>query len=136
MTDSEKWAVWALGVVALTTAAYFIFVALRGHGPATMSVFALLALVVVSKRSLRSFVGPRFDEREREIAHKALLAGSRAGWFGVGALFLIIGWVKGWDTTLSLPMWKLAEIFWWLGILMLAVQAVTTLVLYRRGNNA
>ncbi len=44
MSDSEKWAWWTLGVVALTIAAYGAFLAFLGHGPATSSVFALLAL--------------------------------------------------------------------------------------------
>jgi len=136
MTDSEKWAVWTLGVVALTTAAYFIFVALRGNGPATISVFALLALTAVPKNSRRGFMGRRLDEREKEIAHKALLASFRAMWVVVVAGFVILGRVKGWDATLSLPMWKLAEAIWWLGTLMLAVQAAITLVLYRRGSDA
>ncbi|HXX02056.1 MAG TPA: hypothetical protein VEJ00_12645 [Candidatus Acidoferrales bacterium] len=136
MTDSEKWSVWTLGVIALTTTAYFIFVALRGHGPATISVFALTALVAINKRSFRSVIGPRFDERESEIARKALLTSFRVMWLAVVAGFVITGHIKGWDTTLSLPMWKLAEIFWWLSMLMLAVQAGTTLLLYRRGNNA
>ena len=57
MTDSEKWSVWTLGVIASTTTAYFIFVALRGHGPATISVFALTALVAINKRSFRSVIG-------------------------------------------------------------------------------
>jgi hypothetical protein len=136
MTDSEKWSVWTLCVVALTTAAYFIFIALRGNGPATISVFALLALTALSKRSLRRFWGPRFDEREKDIAHRALLASFRAMWLVVIVLFVTMTHGKGWDTTLTLPAWKLAEAVFWLWALMLAVQSAATLVLYRRGSDA
>ena len=136
MTDSEKWAIWTLGVVALTAIAYFTFVALHGHGPATLAVFALLALTALPASSRRYFKGRRFDEREREISDKALLAGGRALWVVFIGLVVTAGFVKGWDTTLSLPMWMLGEIIWWAGMLMLAVQCVTTLVLYRRGSHA
>jgi uncharacterized membrane protein len=133
MTDAEKWSVWTLGVVALTTFAYLIFVALRGPGPKAMAVFALLALAAVPKLS-RRFSGPRLDEREQEIAHKALLTSFRAMWVALVSLLVIMGRAKGVDTTVSL--WKLAEALWWLGMLSLAVHAVTTLALYRRGSHA
>jgi magnesium-transporting ATPase (P-type) len=136
MTDSEKWAIWTLGVVALTVAAYFTFVALRGSGPASQAVFALLALTAVPVSSRRYFKGRTFDEREREISGKALLAGFRALWVVFIGVVLTIGFVKGWDATLSLPMWMLSATLWWAMMLVLAVQAVTTLVLYRRGNHA
>jgi magnesium-transporting ATPase (P-type) len=136
MTDSEKWAIWTLGVVALTAIAYFTFVALRGSGPASQAVFALLALTAVPASSRRYFKGRRFDEREREISGKALLAGFRALWVVFIGVVLTIGFVKGWDATLSLPMWMLSATLWWAMMLVLAVEAVTTLVLYRRGSHA
>ena len=80
MTDSEKWAWWTLGVVALTAVAFFAFVATLGSGPASQSVFALMALTAVPASSRRKFKGRQFDEREKEIAEKALLAGFRAVW--------------------------------------------------------
>ena len=101
MTDSEKWAIWTLGVVALTAIAYFTFVALRGSGPASQAVFALLTAF-------------------------------RALWVVFIGLVMTIGFVKGWKTTLSLPLWTV----WWAVMLMLTVESVTTLVLYRRGNHA
>ena len=134
MTDSEKWAVWSLGVVALTTAAFFVFVSLRGSGPAAMGVFALTALAAIPKAGHRSWRS--FDEREKEIAHKALLTSTRVGWSMAVALSVIIWWLKGWDMAFALPMWKLLLAIWWLGTLMLAVRSVATLVLYRRGSNA
>jgi len=133
MTDSEKWAVWSLGVVALTTAAYFTFVALRGEGPKAISVFALLALVAVPKAGHRSWRS--LDERERGIAHKALETSWRAGWLMAIALSLVIWRAKGWDMAFTVPMWRLQLTLWWLGVLMLAVRSVATLVLYRRGSN-
>ena len=134
MTDHEKWAVWTLGVVALTTVAYFTIVTLRGDGPRVMGIFALLALTAVPKHSRRGFTGPRLDEREQEITHKALLTSFRAMWVMLVGLLVIMGRAKGVDGMVSL--WKLAEALWWLGMLALAVQAATTLVLYRRGSHA
>ena len=136
MTDSEKWAIWTLGVLALTIIAFFTFVALLGSGPASQSVFALLALTSIPSSSRRVFKGRVFDEREKEIAGKAMLASLRAIWAAFIAVVMILGFVKGWNATLSLPMWMLSSTLLWSAVLVLAVQAVTTLVLYRRGNHA
>jgi hypothetical protein len=136
MTDSEKWAIWTLGVLALTIAAFFTFVALLGSGPASQSVFALLALTAVPASSRRHFKGWVFDEREKEIAGKAMLASLRTTWAAFIAGVMILGFVKGWDATLSLPMWMLSSTLLWSTMLVLAVQAVSTLVLYRRGSDA
>jgi hypothetical protein len=133
MTDSEKWAIWTLGVVALTVIAYFTFVVTLGSVPASQSVFALLALTAVPASSRRYFKGKRFDEREKKIAVNALLAGFRALLVVFGGLVLTLYFVKGWDATLSLPMWKLNETLMWALMLVMAVQSVTTLALYRRG---
>jgi hypothetical protein len=133
MTDSEKWAWWTLGVVVLTIAAYGAFVALIRSGPAANSVFALLALTAIPASSRRYFTGRTFDEREREIANKALLAGFRALWVAFTGLIVAIGFIKGWDATLTVPVWALTETLWWAVILVLGVQALTTLVLYRGG---
>ena len=136
MSDSEKWAWWTLGVVVLTIAAYGAFVAFLGHGPATPSVFALLALTAIPASSRRYFKGRTFDERERAIANKALLAGFRAFWVAFIGLIVAIGFIKGWDATLTVPVWALAETLWWAVILVLGVQALTTIVLYRGGPHA
>jgi hypothetical protein len=67
--DSEKWAWWTLGVVALIIAAYGAFVAFLGHGPATVSVFALFALTAFSASSrARVFILVAGNLRESEIA--------------------------------------------------------------------
>jgi hypothetical protein len=136
MSDSEKWAWWALGVVVLTIAAYGAFVAFIGHGPATSAVFALLALTALPASSRRYFTGRTHDERERAIANKALLAGFRAFWVAFVGLTVAIGFIKGWDATLSVPVWALAQTIWWAVILVLGVQALTTILLYRGGPHA
>ena len=136
MSDSEKWAWWALGVVALTIAAYGAFFAFLGHNPAIPSVFALLALTALPASSRRYFKGITFDEREHAIASKALLAGFRAFWVAFVGLIVVIGIIKGWDATLSVPVWALQETLWWAVILVLGVQALTTIVLYRGGPHA
>jgi magnesium-transporting ATPase (P-type) len=133
MTDSERWAWWTLGVVALTATAYFAWVALLSKGPASQSVFALLALAAVPANSRRFLKGKLFDERDKEISGKALLAGFRAVWVAFIGVVMTIGFVKGWDATLSLPVWILCSTIWWAMMLVLTVEAVTTLVLYRRG---
>jgi len=136
MSDSEKWAWWALGVVVLTIAAYGAFVAFIGHGPATSAVFALLALTALPASSRRYFKGLTFDEREHAIASKALLAGFRAFWVAFIGLIMAIYFIKGWDATLTVPVWTLAEVIWWAVILVLGVQALTTILLYRGGPHA
>ena len=136
MSDSEKWAWWAIGVVVLTIAAYAAFVAFVKSGPAAISVFALLALTALPASSRRYFKGLTFDEREREIANKALLTGFRAFWVAFCGLIVAIGFIKGWDATLTVPVWALSETLWWAVILVLGVQALTTIVLYRGGPHA
>jgi hypothetical protein len=133
MSDSEKWAWWAIGVVALTIAAYGAFVAFRGHGPATSTVFALLALAALPASSRRHFKHRTFDERERKISNNALLAGFRAFWLAFIVLILTIGFIKGWNSTLTVPVWLLSETLCWAAVLVLGVQALTTIVLYRGG---
>ena len=132
MTDSEKWARWTLGVVALTTASYFAFVARFGSYPAASAVFALLALTAFPASSRRYFKGKRMDEREQAIAEKALLTGLRVLWVVFIVVVIAAGFVKGWDASITLPMWQLQTMLYWSALLLLAVEAVTTLVLYRR----
>lgn len=133
MTDSEKWACWTLGVVALTAIAFFTFAVLLGKGPASQAVFALLALTAVPTIKFR---GRKLDEREKEIAEKAQLAGFRTLWLVFIGVVMTLGFVKGWDTTLSLPVWMLSSTIYWALMLVLAVEAATTLVLYRKGGHA
>jgi len=136
MSDSEKWAWWTIGVVALTIASYGAFVAFLGHGPATSSVFALLALTALPAFSRRHLEGPSFDEREREIASKAQMAGFSAFWLAFVSVIVAIGVVRGWSGTLTLPVWMLSEIIFWAFILVMSVQSVATIVLYRGGAHA
>jgi uncharacterized membrane protein len=136
MTDSEKWAWWTLGVVGLTIAAYGAFRELLGHGPATSSVFALLALIAIPASSRRYFKGRTFDERERAIANKSQRAGFSALWVAFVGLILAIWFIKGWDATLAVPVWTLMETLWWATTLIWGVEALTTLVLYRGESRA
>ena len=131
MSDSEKWGWWTLGVVALTIAAYGAFVAFLGHGPATSSVFALLALTAIPASSRRYFRGRTFDEREREIAHRSLRMGFSAFWLAFVGSVLAIYFIKGWDSTLAVPVWALEETLWWSATLVWGVEALTTIVLHR-----
>ncbi len=131
MSDSEKWGWWTLGVVALTIAAYVAFIAFLGHGPATSSVFALLALTAVPASSRRYFKGRTFDERERQIAHRAGAAGFSAFWLAFVGGVLAIYFIKGWDANLTVPVWALTETLLWATLLILGVQSLTTIVLYR-----
>ena len=129
MSDSEKWAWWTLGVVALTIASYGAFLAFLGQGPAALSVFALLALTALPASSRRHFRGRSLDEREREIANKAQLAGFSAFWLVFVGVTVAIGFVRGWSGTLTLPVWTLSEIICWAWILVMSVQSMTTIVL-------
>ncbi|MEO8591737.1 MAG: hypothetical protein ABI759_00305 [Candidatus Solibacter sp.] len=130
MTDSEKWARWTLGVIALTILAWAAFVAFLGNGPAASSVFALLALAAIPAAKRRAH-HRCLDERESEISHKALLAGMRALWGAFIGLVLATGFLKGWDANLTVPVWLLTSAIWWAAMLILAVESIATLLLYR-----
>ena len=98
--------------------------------------FALLALTAIPASSRRHFKGRAFDEREREIARKAFSAGFSVFWLAFVVLILAIGFIKGWDATLIVPMWAIEETLWWAASLVLGVQALTTIVLYRGVSHA
>jgi uncharacterized membrane protein len=131
MSDSERWAWWTLGVVVLTIAAYGAFVAFLGHGPATSSVFSMLAPTALPRVSRRHFTHVTYDERDKDIGRKSVRAGLAAFWLAFGGLILGIEYTKGWLGTLKLPVWALGELLMWAAILVLAVQAVTVIALYR-----
>jgi len=133
MTDSEKWAVWALGVVTLTLIAWFSLIVWCPYRPVSNAAFSLLALTAIPRSSRRYFIkGGRFDERERAISDRALLAGFRGVWLALVAVPLAAAAMKGWSGTLVLPVWVLTASLMGAVLLLLAVQSVTTLVLYRR----
>ena len=136
MSDSEKWAWWTMGVLILTVGAYGTLVAFRGHGPWIITAFSLLALAALPGSSRRRFRHRDLDEREREIANKTLRAGFTVLWVALIGFVAAIGFTKGWDTTLTVPVWILAEAVWWAAVLMLGAQALTTIVLYRSGSHA
>jgi polyferredoxin len=117
-------------LVALTAIAFFTLVAVLKNVPASQAAFALLALEAVLTIK---FKGRKLDEREKEIAEKAMMASFGALWVVFIGLVMTLGFVKGWDATLSLRVWMLSSTIWWAVALVLAVEAVTTLVLYRRG---
>ena len=136
MSNPEKWAWWTLGVVLVTITAYAAFFLFVGYGPAINSVFALLALTALPAFSRRHFLGRAFDERELQIANKADRAGFGAFFLVFIALFVGIGVFKGWDTTLTVPVWTLGEVVFWAWILVLSVQAMTTIMLCRGRSHA
>jgi hypothetical protein len=135
MSDSEKWAWWTLGVVALTIAAYGAYVAFVKSGHAAL-VFGLLALAALPASRRRYFPCRHFDERERAIASKAALVGFYAFWLAFAGLINAIGLIKGWNATLAVPVWTLIETLCWALILVVGVQSLTTIVLYRGGPRA
>jgi len=119
----------------MTIAAYGAFLAFLGHGAATSSVFAPLALTAFPASSRRHFKGRTLDEREREIGNKAVRAGFSAFWLAFICLVLAIGLIKGWNATLTVPVWTVLEVVWWATVLILGVQAMTTIVLCRGGSS-
>jgi hypothetical protein len=135
MPDSVKWAWWTLGVLLLTAGAYGAFFAFLGHRSAITSVFALLALTVVPAYRRNRRRRP-LDEREREIAKKALRAGLSALWVAAVGFVLVFGFSKGWDSTVTVPVWIFEEVIWWALALILGVEAGATLVLYAGGSDA
>jgi hypothetical protein len=131
MSNSERWAWWTLGVMALTAVAYGVLLAIAGHGPVVISAFSVLALTAVPASSRRKFHGREFDERERAIANMALRMGFSALWIVLTAGAIGVGAVKGYETVLSVPAWMLVECLLWAIILMWTVQAGATILGYR-----
>lgn len=135
MSDLEKAAWWMIGVAALTVVAYVTMFAFLGHQPAVASAFALLALAAVPAVSRRQFRPQPPDERDREIAARAVRTSLSVLWIVLVFLSIGTGFIKGWDSVLTVPVWMLAEAVWFAVILVLGVQAVTTVQLYRGGPN-
>ena len=136
MSDSERWAWWIVGVVALTAVAYGSMFAFFGHGPWSIAAFAVLALTAVPASSRRRFRGRRFDERESEIASKAQRTGFGACWVVAVTLVLGMWFLKGWDAVLRVPVWTLMEWLQFAYMLILAVEATATIALCRKGSDA
>lgn len=132
MSQSERWAWWTLGVLMMTIGAYGACVLFLDHSPATSSVFALLALIAIPAFRRRDFHRISLDEREREISNKALRAGFGAFWLALIALILAVGFAKGWDTSLTVPVWILAEGLMWGMVLVSGVGALTSILLHHR----
>lgn len=132
MSSQEKWAWWTLATISATIAAYVAFLRITHNGPASMCVFALLALTALPKNSRRYWRGERFDERERMIAEKALLTGFQAFWTVVIAAYLILGFATDWQGQFTVPFWALTGIVWGSAMLMMSAQAIATLLLCRR----
>ena len=125
MTKSEKLAWWTLGITVLTIVAWGTLFAFSGKASAASSAFPLLALAFKGKRT--------FDERESAIARKALLTGLQTVWGAFALLVVFAGFQMGWDwqATLTIPLWQLHSGIWWGTMLLLAVESIATLVLYR-----
>jgi len=98
MNVLEKQAWYTLTVIIITTLLYFTIVAHVGFQPGTVSVFALFAFVALTIRighKERKAGKIIEDERDREIARKATVAGYSVFWmfFVAGAMtpFFIYG---------------------------------------------
>jgi hypothetical protein len=133
MSNQEKWAWWTLATVFATIAAYVIFLKLVSSGPASMSVFALLALTAVPSASRRRWKkNAAFDERERLIAEKSLLAGFGSLWIVLVAAYLVLGFANHWEGRLTIPFWALTGFLMGALMVVIGVEALTTLILCRR----
>jgi uncharacterized membrane protein (DUF485 family) len=133
MPEMEKQAWFLLSVVIVTIATYFAFVAFAGFVPATSASFALLGLTgLPAFRHKKELV----DERDREIANKADLVGSRVFWVVFVAVPMVIGFSKGWDSVLLVPVWTLTLVLYVAVALVVGVRALTAITLYRKANHA
>jgi hypothetical protein len=129
MHQAEKYAWFSLGVVTVTVAVYCALGAFFGFGPATNSVFSLLALLAWQPGKRGEAV--EFDERDREFSKKALLAGLRIFYIVFVCVPLVLGFVKGWDSVVTLPMWAIARTIWLAGALIMFTRSLVIIKLYR-----
>jgi hypothetical protein len=126
MPSLERRAWLHLGIVALAIVVWLSLFAIWRSVQVSMAAFAVLGLTGVSRFNQRSAF---LDERDRTIAESSLHMGIRC-WFVCSTILPIaIGSFGGWERTVSVAM--VAQSAWLAWILVLVVQAIATISMYR-----
>jgi hypothetical protein len=126
MPSLEKRAWFHLGLVALAIVVWLSIFAIWRSVQASMAAFAVLGLSGVSRLNQR---GAFLDERDRAIAESSLHMGIRC-WFVCSTILPIaIGSFGGWERTVSVAI--VAQSAWLAWVVVLMVQAITTIYMYR-----
>jgi|SRR5215472_466984 len=132
MTESEKWARRTPGVVALTAASDAAFVLFLKNANAALAVFRLLALTAIPANRLRYFKCRQWRNASARFRTRRFWRDFGDGGSVSSALCRHSGSSKE-GTRPCMPMWALSSAIWWAAMLVLRVEAITTLVRYRRG---
>jgi hypothetical protein len=134
MAYPERQAWWTLGVTAATLAIYFLVIALWRFDSAAMGVFGLSGLLGVRLRRGKADGDVIYDERDRDIERRALLASLMFFYLAALALGLVTGFWTGWES--AVPFWTVWQAVWAALIAAWGVKAGWTISLYRRSVDA
>lgn len=129
----EKQAWYALGVVCVTLAAYGAFAEFVKFGPVSAAVFGFAGLLGIrfGKRRKGEI---EFDERDREIHRRALLATLGVAYASLLVLTVVFNLVAGDDY--EVPMWKVGQFLWAGSLAIWGLKSALIIAAYRKGRNA
>jgi hypothetical protein len=133
MSCQEKRAWFMLGVVVITLTVYFTFISLVRFDSVSLTVFALAGFLGL-RRSKRRRGEITYDERDRQIERQALLASMCLFYALILVLSLVVQFVHGWDTSVSL--WMVIQIFWAVSLVIWGIKAIIVIVMYHKGAHA
>ena len=131
--SQEKQAWYSLIVVAVTLAAYGVFIGFVRFDSVSLSVFALSGLLGVRVRRTQK-ADIEFDERDREIERRALLASLRVSFGALIVLTVVLNLAKG--ESYTVPLWTLLQVFWAGTLTMFGLKCALVIAAYRRGRDA
>ena len=139
MNTLEKRAWYTLAVIAVTLAVYLPVGFAAGFGGASLGslgIFGCVGGVVLIGRREKAAGRTIFDERDSEINRVATLAGYSAFWIALVLGVMIPFFHLGPSTEISLPAYVFPTLLMLAWMIILAVRALVTVVLYRKGSHA
>jgi uncharacterized membrane protein len=133
MPKQEKQAWYMLIVVVATLAAYAAFIRFVRFDPVSIAVFALSGFLGV-RITKRRHGEIEFDERDREIERRALLAALRVGYTVLLIPTVVVTIAKG--DNYSVPLWFVMQCVWGGSLAMFGLRSALVIAAYRKDAHA
>ena len=133
MPKQEKQAWFTVGVVAATLIAYVAFIRFVRFDPVSTAIFGLSGFLGV-RMNKRRRGEVEFDERDREIQRRSLLAALTIGYALLLVLTVVITVAQGDDY--SVPLWLVMQLFWGGSLAMFGLRSALVIMAYRKDAHA